>query len=71
MPTSAFGVKPPSRAYAQVAIGEMNDLGDVCENESAAAHAVAAVETSIASSISNSDCSAFGACRCVAHQVGV
>lgn len=31
MPTSAFGVKPPSRAYAQVAIGEMNDLGDVCE----------------------------------------
>ena len=71
MPTSAFGVKPPSRAYAQVAIGEMNDLGDVCENESAAAHAVAAVETSIASSISNSDRSAYITCRSVAHELGI
>jgi|APGre2960657423_1045063.scaffolds.fasta_scaffold425443_1 hypothetical protein len=71
MPTSAFGVKPPSRAYARVAIGEMNDSGDVCEDESATAHAVAAVETSIASSISNSDRSAHITCRSVAHQLSV
>ena len=71
MPTSAFGVKPPSRAYARVAIGEINDSGDVCEDESAAAHAVAAVETSIASSISNGDRSAYITCRSVAHELGI
>ena len=55
MPTSAFGVKPPSRAYARVAIGEINDSGDVYEDESTAAHAVAAVVAEVTVPVADRD----------------